>query len=455
MWTEIVRQFLTWVMPLVLFFNGISFTVPHTADNYPAKIEYAYSNDTAGSAAGTVTLSASLGGSYDLFWGDENGNKLYEAAGSRKVYYSEFAEVDVRGGNGSVDILPFTAIPDGAETVLAYKGAFCCGVTEIEESKQADSGEVLYTFGALSDVHFNRDHSPVEDNSVLTFSNALNFLDKFDVKLVAMSGDVSRNYEEDSFIKFHQIAAEHDYPVYTCTGNHDVQEGFRIEDWYNYMNVGVYNAPIAPGIQAVNRETLDFVYAPDEAKGDVFIFLSHTQDNYSDNGQNVSPEQLDWLGEQLEKYKDSKVYLFYHSFLPNDNGNPYMCEGNILGPDGEYYSCYAKYGRADDLRLREFLQTYKNVVFFNGHSHIQFDMQKYNPDLNITNYGGKYTTLVHIPSVSVTRVVGGEKGSLKDLRNLRGSQGYLAKVYADRIVLTGVDFMRGKFVSYATYTIGR
>ncbi len=451
MWENFIRKILAILMPLVLSINGISFTL----ESQNIHISYDFANDRPGSAEGTITVEAPLGGKYDIYWGDDDNTKLSVEVDNHDIYYGKLAEVTVKKGEGSTEISSFAAIPDDAETVLVYRGGICRAHYDIEDEKQP-SDNLIYNFGALSDVHFNRYKFPVKDNSVLTFTNALNFLDMFDIQLVGMSGDVSRKDEEDSFIKFNRIAAEHDYPVYTCLGNHDSRETYDKNHWYDYMNVGVYSDEKADGVQSVVRDTLDFVYAPENVNGDVFIFLSQVASDYTADGYNVTPEQLDWLGEQLEMYKDRTVYLFYHSFLPSDDGVVGTCVGNIMGPHGETYGAEGTLGRYDDVKLKEYMAKYKNVVFFTGHSHFAFEMQKYNPNLNIGQYKDG-AVMVHIPSVSSTRVIGIKEGKrgLIDQNTLNGSQGYLVSVYEDRIVLTGIDFTEGKFIADATYCINK
>lgn len=452
MWERFIRKFLALLMPLVLAFNGIGF---FSLGSRKIQVFYDFSNSCPGSAAGTITVEASLGGKYDIYWGDEDNSLLCTQADNHSVYYGKLAQVTVKKGEGSTEISRFAAIPDGAESILVCKGGICRAHYDIEEEK-LPSDKPIYNFGALSDVHFNRYKFPVKDNSVLTFTNALNFLDMFDVRLVGMSGDVSRKDEEDSFIKFNRIAAEHSYPVYTCLGNHDSREGCNKNHWYDYMNVGVYSEQKAEGVKSVVRDTLDFVYAPENTYGDVFIFLSQVASDYTATGFNVTKEQLDWLGEQLEQYKDRTVYLFYHSFLPSDDGVVGTCVGNIMGPHGETYGAEGTLGRYDDVRLKEYLAENKNVIFFTGHSHLAFSMQKYNPNLNIGQYKDG-AVMVHIPSVSSTRTIGIKEGrhGLIDKNTLNGSEGYIVSVYESRIVLTGVDFTAGKFIADATYCINR
>lgn len=451
MWEKFIRKILTVLMPLVLAFNGFGITI----ESRNIHIYYDFANSRPGSAAGTITVEAVLGGKYDIYWGDEDNSRLSVEVDNRNIYYSKLAEVKVKKGEGSTEISSFAAIPDDAESVLVYRGGVCRAHYTIDADK-LPSDEPIYRFGALSDVHFNRYKFPVKDNSVLTFSNALNFLDMFNVKLVGMSGDVSRKDEEDSFIKFNRIAAEHSYPVYTCLGNHDSREGYNKNHWYDYMNVGVYSEEKAAGVKSVVRDTLDFVYAPENTNGDVFIFLSQVASDYTATGYNVTKEQLDWLGEQLEQYKDRTVYLFYHSFLPSDDGVAGTCVGNIMGPHGETYGAEGTLGRYDDLKLKEYFAEYKNVIFFTGHSHFAFSMQKYNRNLNIGRYRDG-AVMVHIPSVSSTRVIGIKEGKrgLIDKNTLNGSEGYLVSVYADRIVLTGVDFTAGQFIADAAYCISK
>lgn len=452
MWESFIRKILAMLMPLVVSLNGFGITLESQA----VKVIYDFSNDVAGSAAGTITVSSFLGGDYDIYWGDEDCDKLSVNVDNHDVYYGKLAEVTVSKGEGTAEISQFAAIPDNAANILVYKCGVCKAHYAIEEEK-ISSEELIYNFGALSDVHFNRYKFPVKDNSVLTFTNALNFLDNFNLKLVGMSGDISRKDEEDSFIKFNKIAAEHSYPIYSCLGNHDSREGYNKNHWYDYMNIGVFSEEKAEGVKDVVRDTLDFVYAPKGADGDVFIFLSQTASDYSKDGTyNVTVEQLDWLGEQLELYKDRTVYLFYHSFLPSDDGVVGKCVGNIMGPHGETYGAEGTLGRYDDTKFKEYFAKYKNVIFFTGHSHFAFEMQKYNPNLNIGQYKDG-AIMVHIPSVSSTRVCGIKEGkySLLDLNSLNGSQGYLCSVYSDRVVLTGIDFTEGKFIADATYCIAK
>ena len=453
MLTKIAIKFFTVIMPLVLMFNSLSFNVPFADET--VDIEYSFSNEDAGSAAGTVTLTAKLNGTYELYWGSDEDSKLYIEVQGNDAYYSEFAEVNVKDGEGSAEIYEFTAIPEGAETVLAYRYNVLVGSADIPEAKKADRGERIYAFGALSDVHFKRYNNSLSgDDALLTFPNALNFLECFDVELVGMSGDLSVHGEEYSFKNFNNIASEYDFPVYTCTGNHDVDNEFSLANWQKYINTGAYGEEKAEGIEAVAENGLDFVYRPEGANGDVFIFLSQYKWDYNEETSRIlKDEQLDWLEEQLEEYKDKTVYLFFHTFLNNpvEGEDPRMGEGNLVNNAGMTYDLPFTEGCPDEVHFENLMNEYENVVFFNGHSHWAYDMQELNPQLNITDYDGEFATMVHLSSVSSPRRTTANLND-KTENAMRSSEGMIVEVYEDEIVFTAVDFLRGEMLAYATYT---
>ena len=61
---SLLIRILTFLMPVVIAFNGMSFSLP--AFSKGAEIEYDFINENSGSAAGTVTVSAKLGGKYEF-----------------------------------------------------------------------------------------------------------------------------------------------------------------------------------------------------------------------------------------------------------------------------------------------------------------------------------------------------------------------------------------------------
>lgn len=448
MWITFITKLYSVFFAVLLALNCMQISLPGLRNT--AEVTYSFSDRQSGCAGGTVTVSAAIPGSYALYWGDENGKRLT----LNGTPVTEFAEVTVSSGTGSAEVYEFTAIPEGAETVLAFQGMILKGSCEIPAGKQAADEPPLYTFGALSDVHFDRyNRSLSGDDAVITFTNALDFLSAQGVALTALSGDVSTKSETDAFEKYNRIVSGYDFPVYTSTGNHDVGYGEFKDRWTSLINVDAYNAPVREGVSDLAPNGLDFVYAPESLYGDVFLFLSQIYWDYNKaESRLLEDSQLDWLEATLEKYKDRRVFLFFHTFMADDKGDVTRGEGNLLNNKGVTYDLVYTVGTADEVRFRQLLQTYKNVVFFNGHSHWEFQGISMNPVLNITDYGGSYATFVHVPSVSSPRHVGPEDTERSE-RYMRSSQGYLVKVYADRLTLLGIEFWGTRFLGYATYNI--
>ncbi len=416
-----------------------------------AQISVSFTDDTAGSAAGSITLQADQDGRYTLYWGNEQDEKLTAQAADRTVPYTEFLTVDVQNGEGSAQTPNFLAIPAGAHSILAYGGETLAGTFPLPKEK-ADAQAYTYSFGTLSDVHFNRyNKSGTGDDAMITFPNALDFFEDFDVSMVAMTGDLSAFGEEDAFRKFHDIAANYDFPVYTCKGNHDCYYKYKLESWQKYINPGVYSAEKAEGVVEVAKNGLDFVYCGERTHGDVFIFFSQVGGLYPALPL-VTDAQLDWLEQQLETYKDKRVYLFFHTFLNAPSGNPYMGEGNLMTKTFSHYLLPFTTGTRDEVRFRALLNTYKNVTFFNGHSHWAHYLQSINPNLNITDYDGTTATMVHISSVSSPRI-SSDTTLLWTSDTMKRSEGYLVTVYADHYVLTACDFLQNQMLAYATYIV--
>ena len=453
---KISAKFILLFMSIAVFFNGLSFPAAKLGSCGDMTVEYVFENDRAYSAAGTVSISDAADRTYDLYWGDEKGDILKTDENGTKATYGEFATVEVKDGTGSADVYEFTAIPDGAKTVIARVGKTEVKTIELPENKQPENEKPLYRFGALSDVHFNRYRLSLTDDAMIAFPNALNFFKAYGVKLVGLSGDLSNRSELDSFKKYNSVVSEYDFPVYTSTGNHDVNDNFSLENWQKYVNTGVYGEKKDSGIADVAANGLDFVYAPDGENGDIFIFYSQYRWSYNhDDSRILTDAQLDWLENQLNKYKNNTVFLFFHTFLANDSeDDPYSGVGNLINDKGVYYNLMFTRNTPDEVRFRSLLRDNKNVVFFSGHSHWSFAMQRFNERLNISDYDGEYCTMVHISSVSSPRTV--KNGSTdKNERFLRQSEGYLVSVYPDRIILTGVDFYMHELLSYANYVIER
>ena len=448
--TLLVKILATLLASFFALFN-VSVDIPGFSDDKTSVTEIAYVNDDAGSADAVIEIKTTTDGEYKLYWADEDFNKLTFTLGEEELEYSEFATVTTYFGEGSTDIPDYTAIPDGAANILVTLDGETLEIFDIPEEKRADRGEAVYSFGSISDLHFNRyELEDGADVAQTTFARALTFFDKADVSLVAMPGDISTDGEKEAFESFSSIASGYDFPVYTVTGNHDVREKFTKENWRENMNAGAYDEEPAEGIVNVSDNGLDFVYE-EAASGDIFIFLHQTSNNYGIVVNSLlESSQLEWFENRLEEYKDRSVYVFFHTFLTRASGNPFMSTGNLQNEFGWHYFLYYTIGSNDEAKMRELLREYDNVTFFNGHSHWAYHLQSINPELNISKNGEDGATYVHVSSVSSPRVTA-DYGVLWEGTDPDMSEGYLIEVYEDTLVLYGVDFVNNRILAYATY----
>ncbi len=418
-------------------------------------VTYNFANFNAASAYGTVKLVTNEKASYDLYWGDGEGNKLkYD-----NIEFTEFGTITTDEVNnnseyqGSYRITsPYLVIPEGAKEVLVYKEEtktpYKC---DIPESKQFNEGKVSYSFGLMSDVHFNRYNDYSQDDSVPAFNNALKFINDRNIDFVGMTGDLSNQGEDNSYKKFNN--AINKYPgmtVYTCMGNHDVSwtgsQEAHVKSFAKQVNT---KRTSDKNIRTISSNGVDFVY---EKNGDIFIFFSQTRGFYRKNISIVSEQQLNWLEKNLNTYANKNVYLFFHTYFADEKGDATKAVGNLKNPGGYTYDLTYIFGNSDEVRFRKLLNKYPNVTMFSGHSHWAYDQQKYNSNLNIGNINKKATgaSLVHIASVSAPRTIE-ENSTTREENNGLKSQGTIALKYSESTVYLGVDFKEGKYLAYASY----
>ena len=336
---------------------------------------------------------------------------------------------------------------------------------EIEKIEKA-----IYSFGIMSDIHLqDTDFLADKKYSLTDYQRALNFYKSNDVDLVAIVGDIVANNrstakETDAPIEWvNELKLFSQYnktyfpekPVYACVGNHDATPYGRYEGEYiadirqekkGYglsQTVSVYEDGTKTAEQIweeIIGNPINFVV---EHKGDVFIFFSMYYWYYS---KFCRDSDVSWLETQLEKYKESRVFLFFH--LPIMNAFDPSTQGALVTPNG-FSSNY---------RFGQLVEKYDNVVYFSGHTHYNLNLES--KDENFVNVYQKDNGMVqvHCASGSYTRLpVYDESGKYDTYSNeSNGSQGYLVDVYKNKIVIKGIDFSlgtSGAFLPYVSYII--
>lgn len=274
-----------------------------------------------------------------------------------------------------------------------------------------DTGSKLYSFGAVADIHLQAETAQADFQKALTFFNETERVD-----FICVCGDLSNSGLVVEHAPYRDIINAHSLntPVYECTGNHDV-------------------ASTAGG--TIGTITGNPLYYTFTQGNDLFVMFG-MYGWAGQTGEIFTAEQLQWLYEILEANRNKRVFVFQHCLRWDGSGKPYPGSptGNLLDSDkGNVF--------------KSLMEHYKNVVWFHGHSHMDFDSQE---DCTYANYDRMYGChSVHIPSLALPR----DYQDSVYVNVYADSEGYVVDVYENHIVLRGRDFVTDKFLPIATYCI--
>lgn len=289
-------------------------------------------------------------------------------------------------------------------------------------------GDRLFRFGVLSDVHNNNaDSQSTEDIADLT--NALSVLNSIEsVDMTCICGDITQGGRPAQFAVYRDTVAANspDTPVYTTTGNHDCPSsgGLASTDWEPYTG---------------NPMTFE-VIKEIGGKNVPFLFLGMNLYSLGDTGTPYLDADIEWLEEKLEEYRNERCFVFTHLFFPEKAGN-----------FKQIYPSTNWLGGGQLTKLLELNERYLNTVWFSGHSHWKWYLQKYEDKANIYrsyDENGNPTCgwCVHIPSCASPIDSNGVSSRVsKPLE----SEGGIVDVYEDYIVIRGMAF---KDTDDTTYT---
>ena len=272
-------------------------------------------------------------------------------------------------------------------------------------------GNLQYRVGIVSDIHidaYGEDYGDSQND----FINALNFYKNNNVDFIVINGDlVNEGYEAD-YQKYVEIVNNHsnNISIKTIRGNH--------ECYYD----GGYNENNTRYATYIGQSNYyEFI-----KNNDVYLFLSAMKED----GNNLTSEQTTWLAQKLEQYKNNRVFLFTH----------YM-HGDVGTVGGLYTKTQMQNSAFINL-----IKQYKNIVYFSGHSHTEFNLQKLNKYAKIKK-ASDICNRVHVSSLARPRIYDGTNFT----NSLSSSEGYLVEVYDNGIYLKGYDFAANKYVSIAQY----
>lgn len=389
-----------------------------SSDNKALRLMYDFAGGSRGYAQGTLQLisaSSSSDGAYEIYWADDKG---------ALKGYEKITEVTL-GGSGAVktyDFIPTNAIPVGATRIIAVKD----NVEKAEyilPTEKTIKEEKLYSFGLLSDVHVDGDGNDTAF-SISDFEKALTYFKDEGVNAVCVSGDVTADGRTCDITEYKRIVQEHPtIPVYVARGNHDC---------FNQCTLEEYTANIES----------NGLYFEKNISGDIFLFVGMAEADYSNSI--FTTEELDWLEEKLIQYKNKRVFLFEHVFMPP--------VGNIanLYP----YTGLSTSGIASK-RFIDLMSHYRNVIFCSGHSHLEFELQRVGDNANCSPRTEGLCHRVHTPSCAKPRAndVSTPDIGANTYDRYEASEGYIVDVYPGYIILRGRDFVKDTFLPLAQYII--
>lgn len=389
------------------------------------------------------------------------------------------------------------------------------GYIDITNLKRTGSSTLLYTVGLLSDVHYADIHNDsvddldnLEDNPQngehfkQDFENALNYLSYNKVNMICIAGDVTTDHiaHLDNFFDMYTTETNRSIPIFACQGNHDCDALYR-SDGNTYIPDGESNitkddnnallispdeyytdcinmwksmfgkdSGIIKNYASEGNETSFYI----EYNNDIYIFLDLHYTNYDSSsagdGHYYRPETLTWFAEKLEEFEKEKkrCFVFTHLFFWHKAGN-----NNVENGYFDYFD--SKNGDTDnnvyclrdltngDMKqfafLNELNNTYKNVVWFTGHSHYKWEWQTVEPNMNICNYDSikqcESAYNVHLSSCAQPLIIS------NGYYNQGGSEGAIMYVFDDHIEIKCIEFKISestdnyinKFIPYCSFNI--
>ena len=353
------------------------------------------------------------------------------------------------------DFINANIAPKGADHISVYDNEGNIVGTIPLGHLQPQEEEPLYKFGLLSDIHVDTsDYNysqyintyPYSAEGQADFQRAIKWLlDNENVDMFCACGDLSQNGTTSEFampqgVISNYLPTSKGVPFYTCTGNHDVKtaggNGFGTYFLRSFEQSW-------SGMTNFERSTaFNESFCFDKAVGDKtdhFIFFSMYSYSLGSTASPYNDADITWLRGKLDAWRNERVFVFTHLFFPDYAGNL----GRVNGSGGIYPSGNWL-GGSQLTTLSGFLSAYPNAIWFSGHSHWKWDLQRYQKNLNVDRYGTNGAWTVHVPSLALPidsdyTNLNSETEANRVEKPLE-SQGGVVYVYADRIEIRGIDF---------------
>ncbi len=408
-------------------------------------------SNKAGFAEGTISLkvtSSSAAGNYYLYWADNT--KALDG-------YRQLATLNVaNGATGTYKMLDHTAIPPKATQLIAIKSSStptnknvsnAAATYTIPANKKLTDTTTLYQFGAFSDPQIANDSygSNSYPNDETHWAKALETFAKRNVDFLVSSGDTVNDQNGGvtyaaEYQRYQKILADSSYanPVWEANGNHDVHVNWK-------SSTPQLNKPFVMGTgvdstAATIKANKPYFEMTEPKTGDHFIFMAQEGGFYTDQKDQFTTAQLNWLEGLLKKYNgDGKnIFIMEHANVENwGSGDKYP---------SPYYDLGLLKSQASTARFIKLMETYKECVIITGHTHLELGAH-----LNFSDNNGTSAIMMHNSAIGgVRRLV---NGSIDRSAVLGMSEGYLVDVYEDCIIFNGTNLYNNEIMPDCTYII--
>ncbi len=412
---------------LTMALMSTAFSMGVTVNAATPTISYSFSGEQAadsGYAQGTITFTAGAAGTYRLYWADDE--QALEG-------YTRIAKYTMSAGDSeSVTLGYHTVIPAGATKIIACTdGATAvsdaAAVYDIPLNKQLefDSGDLLYTFSAYSDIHI--DANGFYKEAVNHFNEGLAYASDKGSDYIVVSGDIATNANgpDKEWALYEQALSQSDFvnPVWESDGNHDMRSG---------VASGLSSFIKHSGTDGT-KETFDsgnpYFYKVEEKTGDLFLFMGLELSKDVNSANVFSDEQLEWAENLINEYTAKGVNIFLVQHAPI---NGYGAGDRM---DDPYYGGLLSEENEATVKFKNLIAGKDNIIWLSGHTHEDFEL-----DYNYSDDNGNSPNMLHIPSLAGSTMPKSD-GTGLDYNDGYGyhSQGYFAEVYENKIVFYGVN----------------
>lgn len=338
----------------------------------------------------------------------------------------------------------FSCAPKGTKfiAVTDTAGNFK-GYVQLNDEFGKKLGTPLYTFGLFSDLHNNEGTTGNTTDNDEDMANAMQFYKNNNVNFVACCGDVfSTANNQGMFQKFKQVKDANlgSIPLYACSGNHDCATS--TGDAGN-PDQSLWNTYLGTGTKFV----ITHADNSDVPENDVLIFFGESNNIFCNEGSSsanrqnptvgrdpYTAEDVEWIRQQLETYKDKRVLVFNHLFFPGtcDAQNAYVNSSKYFSPSLS--------------KIASLAYMYTNSIWFNGHNHWAYKEQAGDRTANVSHEckyqtpGLQMATQVHVSSCGGCREVNMSDATYRRNDLYGYSEGSIVEVYSDCIVYKCIQF---------------